>query len=139
MARYLLLRVASPEAADKLMAKFEPLETVETVGLFAAPDKFCEGKCDNEGRSVRSKKWGTYHCPVCKLPKKTVMQHPRNLLQDLGLHPRFIDCFLSVWEPFHNKPEEAYGAEAIERKQQSVANSTRRVTRARRRRARNGG
>lgn len=136
MARYIVLRVESPSTADKLMERFEPVEAIEVVGLFAAPSKFCEGDCDNEGRSVRSKKYGTWHCPVCKLPKSTARQTPRNLLQDIDLHPRFSDMTLSVWEPFHNDPEKKYGAETIERKKIQAQDAKVRVTRAQRRRNR---
>lgn len=143
MARYIVLRVESPATADKLLERFEPVEAVEVVGLFAAPSKFCE--CgDDAGKSIKSKKFGTWHCPVCKLPKSSTMHQPRNLLQDINLHPRFRDFFISVWEPFHNKPEEKHGADTIDRVHTQVMQAADRISRAKRRgarkrRASNGG
>lgn len=138
MARYMMLRVENNETAEKLMTKFEPVESVKVVGLFVAPTKFCEGKCDNKGKSIRSKKWGTRHCPVCKLPKQNVMQQPRNLLQDMDLHPRFTDMFLSVWEPFTNDPEGKYGADAIERKKFQVLEAEEKIAKHKRKKKKNG-
>lgn len=140
MARYIVLRVEENEVADKLLAKLEPLESVRTVALYYAATKFCEGQCqsEHEARCPREPKYGMRYCPVCKRVKKTVMQQPRNLLEDPDLHPRFTDMHISVWEPFFNDPQEKYGADAIERKAQQVAQSAERLRRTKRRKARRG-
>ena len=136
MARYIVVRLESHESADLLLERFEPVESIQVVGMFASPARFCEGECDNDGRSVKSKKTGLRHCPVCRLPKASVMQQPRNLLQDPDLHPKFRDFFISVWEPFNNRPEEKYGRDAIDRTHAQVEHAGKRVGRAKRRRER---
>lgn len=137
MARYIVLKVDSNDIVDKLLEKFSVVSSVKVVGLFASPTKFCEGKCNSEGKSIRSRKWGTWHCPVCRLPTKARMHNPRNLLQDPNLHPRFADFFISVWEPFENDPHERYGTEAIKGFEAQVEVAKQKIIRAKRRRARN--
>lgn len=113
MARYLMIRVETTAIAEKLLEKFGPVSSIEVVGMFASPTKFCE--CTNyQGRSIRSQKWGTWHCPECRLPNPRVMQTPRNLLGPQDLHPRFVDMHLSVREPFHNDPIKRYGQDVID-------------------------
>lgn len=133
MARYIVLRVESNQTADTLLERFAVVPAIKVVGLFASPTQFCEGKCDNEGKSIRSKRWGLWFCPVCKKPKSTRMQTPRNLLNDIDLHPRFADMFISVWEPYHGDPVEKYGSEPIERKKEQAAQASERITRHKRR------
>jgi hypothetical protein len=145
MARYLVVRCESNDSADKLMEKFAPLEHVNVVGLFVACTKFCECPFGVEGQKViRSKKWGTSHCSVCKLPfGHRLMQHPLNLLARKDLHPYFDDLHFSVSmavrEPFTNEPEKIYGEEAIRRKNEQASYAGKRVGRAQRRRARKRG
>lgn len=136
MARYILLRVESTATAHKLLDRFASVPAIQVVGLFASSTKFCEGKCNNEGRSKRSRQFGLWFCPVCKLPKSSIMQQPRNLLQDTNLHPRFADIFISVWEPFTNEPVKKYGQEVIDRVQDQVNNAAVRISRSKRRKAR---
>lgn len=137
MARYIVVRVESNESAEKLLEKFKAVPAIQTIGLFASPTKFCPGKavCGQERRLVRSKKWGTLHCRVCKLPINTLNQEPRNLLLDEDLHPRFVDFRISVREPYA-PPETVYGVEAIERKKAQVANGAMRIKRHRQRKRR---
>jgi hypothetical protein len=137
MARYIVIRVESAETAKILLERFTVVPAIRVVGLFASPTSFCEGKCDNEGRSVRSRKWGLRFCPVCKKPKMSIMQQPRNLLQDIDLHPRFADMFLSVWEPFGQvSQEEKYGEDTIARVSAQVQGAVERVSRSKRRKRR---
>lgn len=140
MARYIVLRVESNSIADELLKRFSVVSAIKVVGLFAAVSKQC--KCpEYKGRVIRSRKWGTVHCTECKMPRVSVMQHPRNLLQDEDLHPRYADFHLSVWEPFFNEPEEKYGEDAIERTKQQVRDAKERLSKSKRRKARknNGG
>lgn len=138
MARYIMLRIEETETATKLLERFSVVPAIQVVGLFGIPTKFCSCASDS-GRSIRSRKWGTWHCPECKLAKGGRMQQPRNLLQDIDLHPRFADMFLSVWEPFFNKPEEKYGADTLERVEAQVNQAKERVSKSKRRRARKNG
>lgn len=121
MARYIVLRVDQNENADKLLKKFEGVSAIQVLGLFASGTRFCEGKtvCGEDRKLITSRKWGTLHCSVCKLPVSSLPQNPRNLLNDPELHPRFVDLRLSVWEPYL-PPEERYGVESIERKKKQV-------------------
>lgn len=135
MARYIVLRVESDKTAQRLLDRFGVVPAIRVVGLFASPTKFCDGTCDNGGKSIRSQKWGLWFCPVCKLPKKT-MQSPRNLLNEPGLHPRFADFFMSVWEPYMGRPREKYGDEAIDRARAHTERAQERITRSKRRRRR---
>lgn len=133
MARYIVVRVESASTAETLLERFAVVPAIKVVGLFASPTSFCEG-CDSEGKSTRSKKWGLWFCPICKKPKGSIMQHPRNLLQDEDLPPQFADMHISVWEPFDNPdPSKKYGAEVIERKKAQINNSSDRVNRRKRR------
>ena len=136
MARYIVIRVESAKTADTLLERFAIVPAIKVVGLFASPSSFCEGACDNGGRSVRSRKWGLWFCPVCKKPKQSHMQQPRNLLQDIELHPKFADMHLSVWEPFTNEPHEKYGEEAIARVHAQVERAAERISRSKRRKRR---
>lgn len=149
MARYLVVRCDSNDSADKLMEKFAPLSHVNVVALYVACTKFCECPSGTEEQKViRSKKWGTSHCSICKLPfGHRLMQHPKNLLEEEGLHPYFNDIHFSirmeVREPFTNEPEKIYGREKIEQRKRQAVVAGKRTGRAQRRRARkkanNGG
>ena len=138
MARYVVLRVESTKTAEKLVEKFDPVESVEVVGLFPIPVKFCDNNCENPLKKslILSQKWGLYYCPICKQPKQTMMHRPRNLLEDPELHPKFRDMHISVWEPFHNNPEEKYGDKAILAKKHQVADAAERVYKSKKRRMR---
>lgn len=141
MARYLVLRVDTSSTADKLIEKFQPLSSVDVVGLFASPDKFCEGNCvypDRVEKNVRSRKWGTLHCTICKLPKKSLRQSPRNLLQDPDIPAKYVDMYLSVWEPFVLDPVEKYGEAAIEGAKASAREVAETIKRQKTRRTRRG-
>lgn len=133
MARYIVIRVESTKTAETLLERFAKVPAIRTVGLFAAPSTFCEGNCPSQERSVKSERWGLWFCPDCKKPKQSRMHAPRNLLQDPTLHPRFRDFYITVWEPFMNRPEEKYGLEAINRKAEQVAQATERIARSKRR------
>lgn len=137
MARYILLRVESNESAQKLLEKFEDVPAIDTVGLFVSPTKFCPGKsvCGQDRKLVRSQRWGTTHCRVCKLPVSSLPQHPRNLLLDEDLHPRFVDINLSVWEPY-DVPNRKYGEDVIQRKKDQVAQGSVRLQRHKQRKRR---
>lgn len=136
MARYIVLRIESNQTAELLLERFAVVPAIRVVGLFASPTKFCDGTCPNEGKSVRSKRWGLWFCPICKQPKKSIMQSPKNLLEEPGLHPKFADFFISVWEPFMGKPREKYGDEAIDRTRAQVDQAAERISRSKRRRRR---
>jgi hypothetical protein len=133
MARYIVIRVESAQTAETLLERFAVVPAIKTVGLFASPSSFCEGDCPSEGKSVRSRKWGLWFCPICKKPKQGRMHQPRNLLQPLDLHPKFADFFISVWEPFTNEANDKYGANAIERTRQNTLASGERLKRRKRR------
>ena len=139
MARYIVIRVESNESAQRLLERFAVVPAIRVVGLFASPNKFCDGKCEREKndlgvrKTVRSKKWGLTFCPECKLPLASVMQRPRNLLQDVDLHPRFADMFISVWEPFTNEPAKKYGQAAIDNTKAQVERAGERISRSKRR------
>lgn len=139
MARYVVIRVESNESADKLLDKFKAVPAIQVVGLFVSPTKFCPGKsvCGQDRRVIRSQRWGTTHCRVCKLPVSSLSQSPRNLLLPEDLHPRFVDFRISVWEPLTD-PIKKYGREAIDRKNQQAADAKERVKRHKRRKAREG-
>ena len=115
MARYILVRVESNESADKLLEKFKAVPAIQLVGLFVSPAKFCPGKevCGSDRTLIRSRKWGTTHCRVCKLPVSTIDQSPRNLLDDPDIHPRYNTARLTVREPW-DTPTNMYGVEIIE-------------------------
>lgn len=141
MARYIVLRIEENDKAERLLQKFEDVDAIVVAGVFVSPTKFCPGKqvCGEDRKLIRSRKWGTLHCRVCKLPVSTLPHQPRNLLHDPDLHPRFNDGpTLSVWEPF-GFPVDKYGVEAIERKKQQVAQASERINRRKRRKARHGG
>jgi hypothetical protein len=143
MARYIVLRVDKNENADKLLKKFEGSPAIEVLGLFASGTKFCPGKsvCGQERKYVRSRRWGTTHCSICKLPVSSTGQQPRNLLNDPDLHPRFNDLTLTVWEPYET-PERKYGEDAIQRMKNQASLGRKRMQRywaKKRREARNGG
>jgi hypothetical protein len=122
MARYIVLRVESNKTAETLLERFAPVKAINVVGLFVAVTEEKRCKCPTPPtRIIRSTRWGTTHCPECKLPYTSVRQHPRNLLNDEDLHPRFNDLDISVWEPFFGDPVKKYGAELIQRKKDQVA------------------
>lgn len=127
MARYIVVRVESNETADKLLERFAPVPAIQVLGVFASGTKFCEGKCEDR-RLIRSKKWGTTHCSVCRLPVTSISQQPRNLLRDPELHPRFNDLWLTVWEPFE-PPEKKYGEDSIERKKLQARGAKEKIAR----------
>lgn len=139
MARYIVLRVESNQTAETLLERFAVVPAIRVVGLFASPTTFCEGSCPNEGKSVRSTKWGLWFCPICKKPKSSTMQAPRNLLMEEGLHPKFADFFISVWEPFMGRPREKYGDEAIDNTRAQVERAEERISRSKRRQRRKKG
>jgi hypothetical protein len=115
VARYIVLRVESEDAADKLLAKFEPISVIQVIGVFFASSKFCE--CDRETRppNKKHKVFGVFYCPDCKRVRKDRLSHPHNLLFDRELHPRYNDCYLSVAEPPHSgDPHEKYGTRVVE-------------------------
>lgn len=130
MARYIVLRVERNETADQLLKKFEAVPAISVLGLFASGTKFCPGKsvCGPERKYIRSGKWGTTHCSICKLVVSSTSQSPRNLLNDPDLHPRFNDLTLSVWEPYE-EPETKYGAAAIQRMKNQAAIGAKRMQR----------
>lgn len=142
MARYIVIRVESHSTADELLKRFAVVPAIQICGLFASPTKFCEGKCERPKNdmgvrvSTRSKKWGLSFCPVCKLPLKTMMQHPRNLLQPADLPSKFVDMFLSVWEPFELDASKVYGADAIERTKAQIEVAAERIRKSKNRQRR---
>lgn len=121
MARYIVIRVERNETADELLKRFESVPAIETIGLFASGTKFCPGKdvCGADRKLLRSEKWGTTHCSVCRLPVTSISQRPRNLLVEPDIHPRYQDVGLSVLEPY-TPPTEKYGEQIVE---QGRANS----------------
>ena len=137
MARYIVVRVESNKSADKLLEKFKAVPAIQLVGLFVSPTKFCPGKevCGQDRRLVRSKRWGTTHCRVCKLPISTLDQSPRNLLDDEDLHPRFTTFRITAREPW-GTPAKVHGVESIERKQAQVALGAARLRRHKQRKRR---
>lgn len=147
MARYLVLRCETNESAEVLMRKLEPISHVNAVALYAIPTAFCDGTCpkriEKAGYTpvyVRSKKYGTRHCPVCKKPTDRMSHGPLvNLLQEPNLHPSFTDMYMDVKvkEPFHNKPREKYGDQAVDGKNRQLGQySGKRTGRSQRRRQR---
>lgn len=137
MARYIVLRVEENETADKLLEKLRAVPAIAVLGLFASATKFCPGKteCGQDRRLVQSKKTGLTHCSVCRKPVSTIFQTPKNLLLPEDLHPRFIDMWLKVMEPY-GPPEEVYGKKQMEAKAQSVMEARDKVRKGRRRRER---
>lgn len=139
MARYLVLRVESDDSADLLMSKFDPHETIEVIGLFYAGAKFCECAADSSPQAKKHGKFGIWYCPVCKRARQSNMQHPKNLLYDNELHPRYRDLFISVWEPPCVDPRMKYGEREVEASRMTLPkrNAIReRIRRAKRNRAR---
>lgn len=130
MARYIVLRVEKNETADALLKKFENVPAIQTLGVFASGTSFCGGKsvCGEDRRLIRSKKYGTTHCSVCRKPVSSISQQPRNLMLAEDLHPRFVDLRLSVWEPY-SPPEEKYGQDSIDRKTKQVELGKNRIKR----------
>lgn len=116
MARYVVLRVEDSEKAAKMVSKLGAKDGVDVLGLFGAGTRHCPGKsvCGPDRKYIKSRKWGTTHCSMCKLPVSSSAQQPKNLLNDPDLHPRFVDLTLSVWEPYE-RPEVKYGMKAIEK------------------------
>lgn len=148
MGRYIVLKVDSTAKAEVLLERLKPAPSVEVIGVFAFGTKHCmrQGECaDAPERNLRrSSKWGTTHCSVCKLPVGTVMQHPRNLLIDPVIHPRYIDLHLSVLEPYQ-EPLARYGEQIIEQGKAGLAKGAEimrkhrlKTARGRRRRVRGG-
>jgi hypothetical protein len=143
VARYIVVRLEQNESAEQLLKKFETVPAIEVVGVFASGTSFCPGPsmCGSDRKYVRSRKYGTLHCTICKKPVTSASQTPRNLLYDEDLHPRFYDLRLSVWEPLE-PPQKKYGVGMIDRKKAQVELGVRRLKRhkaKKRREEANGG
>lgn len=82
--------------ADEHMHDVDP-EKARVRAFFAKPTQFCDCKPPSD-RQPLSKNYQWRVCPKCNKPIRGQWQHPRNLLDPLGIDPRERYLYLGIIE-----------------------------------------